>query len=224
MQLYLKMQIRELQDFKCLCIGDCVMRKKKKIGRHSFATSRAYNVMLMTAKKCTVPQIRHAASWHQYGFLDSHDRRVISCRPAVTNPSVSWKTKCPHNQRSDRLAHSSTTRKLTASREWWISRLWQSAARVHPTPTASALRPPAACGMLPGGCGGLDLPFPSVLASPGSPRSSRVGAGNGGPPSRSAAWRVQPPWVSQAGHWLRTKGLIRGPTRLPRWDSVLATA
>lgn len=71
---------------------------------------------------------------------------------------------------------------------------------------------------------GGDLPFLSVRASPGILHSSRAGAAPGVPLARSAAWRVQPPWVSLAGHRSRTKGrwVIRGVTRLPRWDSAVA--
>lgn len=71
---------------------------------------------------------------------------------------------------------------------------------------------------------GPSLPFLSAHASPGILRSSRAGAAPGVPPTRSAAWRVQPPWVSLAGHRPRTKGrwVIRGVTRLPRWDSAVA--
>lgn len=70
----------------------------------------------------------------------------------------------------------------------------------------------------------VTLPFLSVLASPGILRSNRAGAVPAAPLVRSAAWRVQPPWVSLAGHRTRTKGrwVIRGLTRLPRWDSAVA--
>lgn len=44
------------------------------------------------------------------------------------------------------------------------------------------------------------LPSPSVPSSPGVLRSSRAGAARGVPPARAAVWRVQPPWVSLAGH------------------------
>lgn len=100
-----------------------------------------------------------------------------------------------------RLAHSSTTRKLTAFfkgwKSWRISRVF---ARWPPACTDTRAR------------GGWNPPSLSVPASPGSLRSNRAGAASGGSPSRSAAWRVRPPWVPQPGHRARTKGRwgIRG--------------
>lgn len=113
-----------------------------------------------------------------------------------------------------RLAHSDT-RKLTGLWEWGgggsAGRLSTTTPSTHWHNMALQLQR-------------TNLPSPSVLASPGTLRSSRVGAAPAVPPAQGAAWRVQPPWVSLAEHRQRTKGcrVIRRVTRLPRWDSAVA--
>lgn len=122
-----------------------------------------------------------------------------------------WKIPSSTNIQS-RLALCNTIRKLTALWEWGGS-AGTLTTTIHSMHWNMALDLHRA-----------SLPFLSVLASPGILHSSRAGAAPGVPPAQSAAWRVQPPWVSLAGHRPRTKGrwVIRGVTRLPRWDSAVA--
>lgn len=124
-----------------------------------------------------------------------------------------------------RLTHSRTIRKLTALWEWWLSRCAvHTHTQTHPPTQTSSIYRTRRNQNTAIDVHRMTLPFLSVLASPGTLRSNRAGAVPAAPLVRSAAWRVQPPWVSLAGHRTRTKGrwVIRGLTRLPRWDSAVA--